>query len=67
LLEEETEHELTKYFHKYNNRRLHESLGYRPPAEIYFQDATKNRLVAPEKLQTNPVEIYLKNTNLVSE
>jgi len=35
-------------------------------AEIYFQDATKNRLAAPEKLQTNPV-IYLKNTNLVSE
>jgi len=36
-------------------------------AEIYFQDATKNWLAAPEKLQTNPIEIYLKNTNLVSE
>lgn len=65
---EEAEQELKKYFDKYNNRRLHESLGYRPPAEIYFEkEQQKNRLILPDKLQTNPVEIYLKNTNLVSE
>jgi putative transposase len=27
---------LTKYFDIYNNRRLHQSNDYRPPAEIYF-------------------------------
>ena len=58
---EEAEEELARYFETYNNRRLHSSLGYRPPAEVYFQE--KSRL-APEEL-TN--RIYLKNTILVSE
>lgn len=64
---EEAEQELAKYFDKYNNRRLHESLGHRPPAEIYFANSQqKNRLILPETLQTNPVEIYLKNPDLLS-
>lgn len=33
----EAEQSLDKYFIKYNTRRLHESLGYRPPAEVYFK------------------------------
>ena len=64
---EEAEKELGKYFNKYNNRRLHESLGHRPPAEIYFNDQQKNRLILPEILQINHAEIYLKNTDSVSE
>lgn len=31
------EESLSVYFTKYNTRRLHESLGYRPPAEVYFK------------------------------
>lgn len=58
---EEAEEELGRYFETYNNRRLHSSLGYRPPSEVYFQE--KSRL-APEKLTS---DIYLKNTILVSE
>ena len=27
---------LTKYFHFYNGRRLHQSHGYRTPDEVYF-------------------------------
>lgn len=27
---------ISKYFNTYNNRRLHSSLGYVPPAEVYF-------------------------------
>lgn len=33
----ETEESLGKYFDKYNNRRLHESLNYQTPAEVYFR------------------------------
>jgi len=33
----EAEESLSVYFTKYNTRRLHESLGYRPPAEVYFK------------------------------
>lgn len=29
---------LTDYFQKYNYRRLHQSLGYQTPAEIYFKN-----------------------------
>lgn len=28
---------LKQYFHIYNHKRLHQSLGYKTPAEIYFQ------------------------------
>lgn len=28
---------LTRYFDTYNNRRLHQSLNYQTPAEIYFE------------------------------
>ncbi|MDK2906633.1 MAG: putative transposase [Petrotoga sp.] len=27
---------ISQYFEKYNNRRLHQSLGYKTPAEVYF-------------------------------
>lgn len=33
----EAKESLTKYFDTYNNRRLHQSLDYRTPAEVYFQ------------------------------
>jgi putative transposase len=28
---------ISEYFHRYNHRRLHQSLDYQTPAEIYFQ------------------------------
>lgn len=34
---EEAEQSLQNYFYAYNYKRLHESLGYRTPAEIYLQ------------------------------
>jgi len=35
----EAEKGLTDYFHFYNHRRIHQSLAYKTPAEIYFQKA----------------------------
>ena len=32
----EARRSLSIYFHFYNNERLHQSLGYRMPAEVYF-------------------------------
>ena len=32
---------LRGYFHFYNQERLHQSLGYRTPAEIYFGNGTE--------------------------
>jgi transposase InsO family protein len=29
---------LTEYLRFYNERRLHQSLNYRPPAELYFEE-----------------------------
>jgi len=34
---DEARESLDKYFHTYNHRRLHQSLNYNTPAEIYFQ------------------------------
>lgn len=66
---EEAEQSLSEYFDTYNNRRLHQSLGYRTPAEVYSQQ--KNRQLSQAVLSKesiiNPVVIYLKNTSLVSE
>lgn len=31
---------LSRYFQLYNTERLHESLGYRTPHEIYFNKST---------------------------
>jgi len=33
----EAKERLTQYFHFYNTERLHQSLGYKTPGEIYFQ------------------------------
>lgn len=32
----EARQSLTRFLHVYNERRLHQSLGYRPPPEVYF-------------------------------
>ncbi len=34
---QEAEDSLARYFQTYNHRRLHQSLGYKTPAEIYFK------------------------------
>lgn len=34
----EAKAELKKYFHFYNTERLHESLGYKTPYEVYFKE-----------------------------
>lgn len=36
---------LARYFTFYNTERLHESLGYKTPYEIYFKDRAKTNLV----------------------
>lgn len=33
----EAEQSLTQYFHTYNHKRLHQSLNYQTPAEVYFK------------------------------
>jgi putative transposase len=45
---------LTTYFHFYNQQRLHQSLDYRTPAEVYFA-------VPSNGTPTSPVSIMLKN------
>lgn len=34
--QDQAQESLNKYFDKYNNKRLHESLNYKTPAEVYF-------------------------------
>ena len=45
---------LTHYFHFYNQQRLHQSLAYRTPAEVYFA-------VPANGTPTSPASIILKN------
>lgn len=35
--------QLSQFLRVYNERRLHEALGYRPPAEVYFATTAPNR------------------------
>jgi len=37
----EAKQSLSIYFHFYNNERLHQSLGYRTPSEVYFGASTQ--------------------------
>lgn len=39
----EAENSLKKYFHTYNTDRLHQSLNYQTPAEVYFKLTKKQR------------------------
>jgi len=40
----EARHQLSNYFEFYNQKRLHQSLDYRTPAEVYLIDNTMRRL-----------------------
>jgi putative transposase len=40
---------LGDYFDLYNNRRLHQSLGYRTPAEVYFENRSGASLLPPSE------------------
>ena len=42
---------LTEYMQFYNERRLHQSLDYRPPAELYFEERQEEH--KKERLKTN--------------
>jgi putative transposase len=55
----EAKNELSNYFQFYNTERLHESLGHRPPCEVYFKEQ--------HKLQTEQADpIHLKQASFLS-
>lgn len=55
----EAKNELSNYFQFYNTERLHESLGHRPPCEVYFKEQYK--------LQTQQADpIHLKQASFLS-
>ena len=44
----EARQHLSQFLKVYNERRLHESLGYRPPAEVYFAPRVAEGAVDPK-------------------
>ena len=49
---EEAEYSLAEYFETYNRERLHQSLNYRTPAEIYFQLKKSEKTAKILKVET---------------
>lgn len=41
--------QLNQFLRVYNERRLHEALGYRPPAEVYFATTATNSPIDPRQ------------------
>ena len=65
----EVRYNLSRYFELYNNRRLHQALGCRTPAEVYgVAVGTPVALRAPSvpTASTPGDESTLKNPNLLS-
>lgn len=48
---DEARKSLASYFHFYNKRRLHQSLGYQTPAEVYFADRNS-------KVENTPILVH---------
>jgi putative transposase len=60
---EEAQHSLGRYFETYNTRRLHQSLNYQTPAEVYFQKSSENQ---ENSLKFLKVETHLKTVENLS-
>jgi len=48
----EAQNSLARYFHFYNTERLHQSLGYRTPYEVYFGTGEEHHWESEESLLT---------------